>query len=178
MSYLWSHILSYRDRKQKGPPKGDRLYLMREKVHVMRRSCSRSCVKCCGNCLGEPGSAAGLGRKLGLPRQRVNYHLRELEKEGLLEVVEERKKGNCVERIVRATARSYLISSEALGTLGSRPEEIQLKDAADRNAFGEGLARAVARLTAKYHDEKTPGGRRFRAFLGAYQAPAHKESQS
>ncbi len=72
--------------------------------------------------LGElvaPDSAAGLARKLGLPRQRINYHLRELEREGLVELVDERRKGNCVERIVRATARSFVISPEVLGALGA-----------------------------------------------------------
>jgi DNA-binding transcriptional ArsR family regulator len=77
--------------------------------------------------LGEPQSAAALSRKLGLPRQRLNYHLRELEREGLAECVEERRKGNCTERLMRATARSFVISPEALGSLGSTPEQ-----AADR----------------------------------------------
>src|SRR5579862_8354674 len=54
--------------------------------------------------LAEPDSAAGVARRLGLPRQRVNYHLHELEKHELVRFVEERRKGNCVERIVRATA--------------------------------------------------------------------------
>jgi DNA-binding transcriptional ArsR family regulator len=75
--------------------------------------------------LAEPDSASGLARRLGLPRQRVNYHLRELEKAGLVEFVEERRKGNCLERIVRATATSFLISPEALGTLGSAPEDVR-----------------------------------------------------
>jgi DNA-binding transcriptional ArsR family regulator len=75
--------------------------------------------------LREPESASGLARRLGLPRQKVNYHLRELEKEGLVELVEERRRGNCTERVVKATARSYLISPEALGALGSRPDRIQ-----------------------------------------------------
>ena len=75
--------------------------------------------------LDDPDSASGLARRLGLPRQKVNYHLRELEKDGLVELVEERRRGNCNERVVRATARSYLISPEALGGLGSRPEEIR-----------------------------------------------------
>lgn len=74
--------------------------------------------------LREPQSASGLSRRLQLPRQRINYHLRELEKEGLVELVEERRKGNCVERVVKATARSYLISPEALGSLGSSPAEV------------------------------------------------------
>jgi DNA-binding transcriptional ArsR family regulator len=68
--------------------------------------------------LVEPDSAAGLARRLGVPRQRLNYHLRELERCGLVECVEERRKGNCTERVLRATARSFVISPEALGALG------------------------------------------------------------
>ena len=75
--------------------------------------------------LAEPGSASSLARDLGLPRQRINYHLRELEKAGFVELVEERRKGNCVERLVKATARSYLISPEVLGALGRTLEEQQ-----------------------------------------------------
>lgn len=67
--------------------------------------------------LREPGSASGIAPAMGLPRQQVNYHLRELEREGLVELVEERRKGNCNERILRATARSYLIAPRALGEL-------------------------------------------------------------
>jgi DNA-binding transcriptional ArsR family regulator len=69
------------------------------------------------NTLREPGSATGVARQLGLPRQKVNYHLRELEQHRLLHFVEEQRKGNCMERIVQATARSYVISPEALGKL-------------------------------------------------------------
>lgn len=72
--------------------------------------------------LREPQSASSIGRQIDLPRQQVNYHLRELEKEGFLSFVEERRKGNCLERIVQATAQSYLISPEALGELGATPE--------------------------------------------------------
>ncbi len=68
--------------------------------------------------LREPDSSAGLARRLGSGRQQVNYHLRELEAAGLVEFVDERRKGNCVERLVRATAASYLISPEAIGRLG------------------------------------------------------------
>ncbi|MGD9692318.1 MAG: winged helix-turn-helix domain-containing protein [Phycisphaerales bacterium] len=67
--------------------------------------------------LSTPDSASGVARKLNLPRQKTNYHLRELEREGFLELVEERRKGNCVERLVRATARSYLIDPTAVGGL-------------------------------------------------------------
>jgi len=74
--------------------------------------------------LAEPDSAAGLARRLKLPRQKVNYHLRELEQQGLIEFVEERRKGNCVERIVRASARSYLIDPGVLRSLAADPERI------------------------------------------------------
>jgi DNA-binding transcriptional ArsR family regulator len=69
--------------------------------------------------LSEPDSAAGLGRRLGIPRQRLNYHLKALEECGLVECVEERRKGNCTERVLRATARSFVISPDALGIVGS-----------------------------------------------------------
>lgn len=69
--------------------------------------------------LDEPDSAAGLARKLGLPRQRLNHHLRELESRGLVTFVEERRKGNCIERLMRSKARRYMISPEAMGDLGA-----------------------------------------------------------
>lgn len=68
--------------------------------------------------LREPDSASGVARVLGIPRQKVNYHLRELEAQRLVNFVEEQRKGNCVERVMQASARSYAISSEALGKLG------------------------------------------------------------
>jgi biotin operon repressor len=73
--------------------------------------------------LEKPSSAAGLARKLGVPRQKLNYHLHELEREGFLELVEERRKGNCMERLVRATAHSYLIGPQTMGLLGETPAE-------------------------------------------------------
>jgi DNA-binding transcriptional ArsR family regulator len=75
--------------------------------------------------LREPGSATSVAQGLGLPRQRVNYHLRELERGKLVELVEERRKGNCVERIFRATARHYLIAPDVLGTLAADPEGVR-----------------------------------------------------
>lgn len=164
--------------------------------------------------LSQPDSAAGLARRLRLPRQRINYHLRELERAGLVELVEERRKGNCVERVMRATARSFVISPEALGLLGPDPEtagdrlsssyliaaagrtirdlaaleararkegkrlatltleaDVRFADAKSRAGFAEELADAVARLAAKYNDERAPGGRRFRILAAIHPAP-------
>jgi DNA-binding transcriptional ArsR family regulator len=52
----------------------------------------------------EPASATMLAARLGLARQKVNYHLRALERHGLVELVAERRKGNVTERLLRATA--------------------------------------------------------------------------
>lgn len=71
--------------------------------------------------LAEPRSATALAARLGLPRQKVNYHLRTLERHGLVELAEERRKGNCTERVMRATAASYVISPAALATVQPDP---------------------------------------------------------
>ena len=71
--------------------------------------------------LAEPGSATTLAARVGLARQKVNYHLRALEQHGLVELVEERRKGNMTERVLRATAASYVISPVALSPLAPDP---------------------------------------------------------
>jgi DNA-binding transcriptional ArsR family regulator len=71
--------------------------------------------------LAEPGSATMLAARVGLPRQKVNYHLRTLEQHGLVELVEERRKGNVTERVLRATAASYVISPAALAAVAPDP---------------------------------------------------------
>jgi DNA-binding transcriptional ArsR family regulator len=71
--------------------------------------------------LAEPGSASSLAARVGQPRQKVNYHLRELERHGLVELVEERRKGNMTERLLQATASSYVISPAALAAVAPDP---------------------------------------------------------
>ena len=96
--------------------------------------------------LREPGSAASLARKLNLPRQRVNYHVRELQSHHLIELIEERRRGSVTERIYQRTAESYAISTEAIGNVGSLPDKI-----ADRFSSAYQIAhasRVVADLRA------------------------------
>ena len=66
--------------------------------------------------LFEPDSASGLSRRLGVPRQVLNYHLKALEGAGLLQFVAERPCRGLNERVVRASARSFLISPEIMGS--------------------------------------------------------------
>lgn len=71
--------------------------------------------------LATPGSAASLASRVGLTRQKVNYHLRVLEKHRLVEPVEERQWGGLTERMMIATAASYVVSPAALGPIGADP---------------------------------------------------------
>ena len=69
--------------------------------------------------LAEPGSSTTVGATLGLPRQQVNYHLRMLERHDLVRVVEERRKRGLTERVMLATARSYVGGPATLGESAS-----------------------------------------------------------
>ena len=71
--------------------------------------------------LSVPGSAATLAARIGLTRQKVNYHLTALEDHGLVEPAEERQWGGLTERFVVATAASYVVSPAALGSIGADP---------------------------------------------------------
>jgi DNA-binding transcriptional ArsR family regulator len=71
--------------------------------------------------LAEPASATMLAARVNQPRQKVNYHLKALEQHGLIELVEERRKGNMTERVLQATAASYVISPLALAALQPDP---------------------------------------------------------
>lgn len=71
--------------------------------------------------LAQPASAAALSARVGLPRQKVNYHLRTLEAHGLVRVAEERKWGGLTERRLVATAAAYVVSPAALGPVAADP---------------------------------------------------------
>lgn len=71
--------------------------------------------------LAVPGSAASLAARVGLTRQKVNYHLRALEEHEFVKPVEERHWGGLTERLMVATARSYVVSPAALGRIGADP---------------------------------------------------------
>lgn len=71
--------------------------------------------------LATPGSAASLASRVGLTRQKVNYHLRALEQHRLVEPAGERHWGGLTERMMVATAASYVVSPAALGAIGADP---------------------------------------------------------
>lgn len=71
--------------------------------------------------LAEPGSASTVATRLGIPRQKVNYHLKVLERHGLVELVAERHRGNFTERMLQATSASFVISPGTLGPMQPDP---------------------------------------------------------
>jgi DNA-binding transcriptional ArsR family regulator len=109
--------------------------------------------------LREPDSAAGVARRLDEPRQRVNHHVRELAKAGLVIDAGERRKGNFVEQLYEATAGTYVLSPRL--TWGDRD---RLRAATDQVAldqlihFGETVARDAAALLdrAAFDGEQIP----------------------
>ncbi|MGQ0803517.1 MAG: ArsR/SmtB family transcription factor [Actinomycetota bacterium] len=132
--------------------------------------------------LREPGSSATVARQVGESRQRVNYHLKELERAGLVEPTGERRSGNFIETLYRAVAESFVVSPQvawsdprrvealrhqhSLEKLVTVGEQLQ-RDAAsllDRAAFdGEEIASAAVEADVHFADEKARA-----AFLEEY----------
>jgi DNA-binding transcriptional ArsR family regulator len=72
--------------------------------------------------LAQPASAATLAVRLGIARQKINYHLRALEAHGLVTIAEKRRWGGLTERLLVATAHSYVVSPSAMGPVAADPE--------------------------------------------------------
>jgi DNA-binding transcriptional ArsR family regulator len=77
--------------------------------------------------LRQPDSAAGLARRLHLPRQKVNYHVRELARARFLERAGRRRRRNMFEQRYVTRARGYVLSPELLGYV--RADRAQAEDA-------------------------------------------------
>jgi DNA-binding transcriptional ArsR family regulator len=71
--------------------------------------------------LQSPGSATTVSRDVGISRQLANYHVRALERAGLVEQVGRRPRRGLEERVVRATAAHYLVSPAVLGSPTDAP---------------------------------------------------------
>jgi len=140
--------------------------------------------------LREPGSAATVARELGETRQKVNYHLKELERVGLVEPTGERRSGNFIETLYEAAGRSFLVSARVawsdprrLDTLRQQHSLENLvmvgahlqRDAIsllDRAAFdGEQIASAAVEADVHFADEKDRA-----AFLEEYLEAVQKLS--
>jgi len=72
----------------------------------------------------ELDSATGVARRMNLPRQTVNYHVRELAKVRLLARASRRRRRRLFEQCYVTTARGYVLSPELLGTLAADPVQV------------------------------------------------------
>jgi DNA-binding transcriptional ArsR family regulator len=72
----------------------------------------------------DPDSAAGVARRMKLPRQTVNYHVRELARARLLSRAGRRRRRQLYEQCYVATARGYALSPELLGKLAADPSQV------------------------------------------------------
>src|SRR5213594_487749 len=100
--------------------------------------------------LAAPASAATLAARIGLARQKVNYHLRALESHGLVQLAEKRKWGGLTERLLVATAASYVVSPSALGPIAVDPDrEVDRLSASYLIALGARIVREVANLVRR-----------------------------
>ena len=107
--------------------------------------------------LAEPASAATLAKRVGIARQKVNFHLRTLEAHGLVAVAQERQWGGLTERLMVATASAYVVSPSALGQVSVTPEQQSDKlSATYLIALAARLIREVGRLLKLSHE----GGKR------------------
>jgi DNA-binding transcriptional ArsR family regulator len=94
----------------------------------------------------EPGSSTTVAQALGESRQKVNYHLRTLEEHGLVELVEERPRRGLTERVVVATARSYVVSPAAFGDRAPDPASMDGSSARYLIALAARIVREVGAL--------------------------------
>jgi DNA-binding transcriptional ArsR family regulator len=90
--------------------------------------------------LGQPQSAPQLAKAMGMPRQRVLYHLRTLEAQHLVEAHEHRRIGRRIDRSYVRTATSYAIAPKTLGGVA-----VDSRTVAD--AFSSAYLSAVAART-------------------------------
>lgn len=121
-------------------------------VHPVRRKVLEA--------LKAPGSATTVADALKLPRQVVNYHVRALEKAGLVEEVERRQRRGLEERIVRATASYYLVAPDALSGKAAPPAEG--RDVKDRfsASYQVAMAARTIREVAALGDLASKAGKR------------------
>src|SRR3954469_5485645 len=105
--------------------------------------------------LAAPASAATLAARVGLPRQKVNYHLRALETHGLVRLAHQRKWGGLTERRLVAPAASYVVAPSALGPIAADPNrEVDRLSASYLIALGARVVREVGELVRRASESR------------------------
>ncbi len=71
--------------------------------------------------LSQPASATTVAAKVGLTRQKANYHLNALQTHQLVQEAGQRKWGGLTERLFVASAASYVVAPAAMGMASTDP---------------------------------------------------------
>ncbi len=109
--------------------------------------------------LRTPDTAASVARSFGRSRQYVSYHLKELERLGLVSRAGERRKGNFLEQLYESTARRFVVSSrfatDPVRLASVFRDQLSLSQLSD---LGERLQRDAAELVdlAAFEGRKIP----------------------
>lgn len=103
--------------------------------------------------LDEPASATEMADRLGLSRQKLNYHLRVLERHGLVVLAEERRRRGFVERRYRR-AGTVILAPDLVDDPGFARERDEMSSdalvaAASDAIRAVGTLREAARATGK-----------------------------
>jgi DNA-binding transcriptional ArsR family regulator len=106
--------------------------------------------------LVEPGSATTVAHALGEPRQKINYHLRELERLGLVRLVQERPRRGLTERVMVASARSYVLGPAVLGASAADPERTDRLSSRYLIAIAARMVGEVAELARRAEKTRKP----------------------
>ncbi|MGH9118980.1 MAG: ArsR/SmtB family transcription factor [Acidimicrobiales bacterium] len=113
--------------------------------------------------LRQPASATELAAESEMSRQRVNYHLRALEAAGLVDLVEERRRRGCTERVLAARADAFVVDPSVLPGSAS-----SLAAAAAQDHYAAehliGTAAGVVRDVARMQTDAERAGRRLLTF--------------
>ena len=106
--------------------------------------------------LSEPESSAGISHRLKLPRQKVNYHVKEMARTRLLLPAGRKRKRRFYEQCYVASAKAYVLSPELLGKLAADAGTMP-----DRLSAGHllGLAAQMQKEVNRAMD-LTPGGKK------------------
>ena len=107
--------------------------------------------------MDKPESATGVARRMRLPRQTVNYHVRALARARFLERAGRRKRRRLFEQCYVATARGYVLSPELLGDVAADAARTQDRFSAD---YLLALASTVQSELARVSDAAREAGKR------------------
>jgi DNA-binding transcriptional ArsR family regulator len=168
----------------------------------------------------EPTTCSSLAEQLGETPQKLYYHVKTLERAGLVEKVDERRVGGIMEGLYQAAARAFWLSPRLVGQIGGRQRvhddsnlgyllglaeelqqdigllsrritvdapslglsaQIELNDAADREAFMQEVQGAIQQIAERYGardaaDRPADPRRTFRLMVACYPQPDESPS--